>query len=265
MAAPTFEILEAHCFDALEDLRWRGERFDAVVADPPYCSGACTVAELTRGKGLEKYVDSVETRRDEFPEFPDAMSQRAFILFSAEWIRRCRELLRSPGYLFIFIDWRQLPCIADALQIANCIWRGVAVWDKRNARPNKGQISQTCEFVVWGTKDAAKSDKHVHGAVISEPSPPVEDRIHPTQKSVAVISRLLEVLPDEARSVLDPFSGSASTGIAALSRGLNFTGIEANPVYAENSRGRLSESLHALELTGQFIDKKRGGKEPTLF
>ena len=43
---------------------------------------------------------------------------------------------------WMIIDWRQLPAASDALQWAGWIWRGTAVWDKGNSRPQKGRFRQ---------------------------------------------------------------------------------------------------------------------------
>lgn len=56
---------------------------------------------------------------------------------------------RAP--VCMFIDWRQLPAATDALQWAGWIWRGTAVWDKGNSRPQKGRFRQQAEYIVWGS------------------------------------------------------------------------------------------------------------------
>lgn len=257
---PTFEIVQGDNLEVLERFREEGRKFDAVVADPPYCSGAMSPADIQRGGGVGKYC-----ARKDLGNFSDAMSQRGFFWFTRAWMYSARELLNEVGYIFVFIDWRQLPTVSDAMQAADFVWRGISVWDKRNSRPNVGHISQTTEFIVWGTKNGEKSDKILHKGVFSCPSPKMQDRIHPTQKEPSVIAELLSILPDAASAVLDPFSGSGSTGIAALSRGLNYVGVERDPVYVEESRGRLAESLKTLEMTGTLIDKHRRQTESSLF
>lgn len=66
---------------------------------------------------------------------------------------------------------------------------------------------------------------------------------HPNQKPVPLMEWLVGKLP--GRVVLDPFCGSASTGVAALNLGRSFVGVERNPEYAELSRARLAETLAA--------------------
>ena len=72
------------------------------------------------------------------PDFDgDNKDQRSWTHWMAEWLydvrKACKRGLRSA----FFIDWRQYPSITDALQWAGWIWRGTAVWDKGNSRPQK--------------------------------------------------------------------------------------------------------------------------------
>lgn len=67
---------------------------------------------------------------------------------------------------------------------------------------------------------------------------------HPNQKPISLMEWLVGKLP--GRVVLDPFCGSASTGVAALNLGRTFLGVERNPEYANLSRARLADTLAAL-------------------
>lgn len=62
---------------------------------------------------------------------------------------------------------------------------------------------------------------------------------HPTQKSVALMRWLVRLVTPPSGTVLDPFAGSGSTGVAALAEGLRFFGIEREAAYFEIVRARL--------------------------
>ena len=53
------------------------------------------------------------------------------------------------GILEMFVDWRNLPAMTDAVQMAGWVWRGVVVWDKGISRNQPGRFRNDCEFVVW--------------------------------------------------------------------------------------------------------------------
>ena len=74
------------------------------------------------------------------------------------------------------------------------------------------------------------------------------ERIHPTQKPVAMMEWLIKYLSNEGDTVLDCFAGSGTTGIATLRLGRNFTGIEKDITFFEAMRKRLDKYNGQKEL-----------------
>lgn len=69
-----------------------------------------------------------------------------------------------------------------------------------------------------------------------------EDKVHPTQKSVDLMCKLIELVTLEGQTVLDPFMGSGSTGVACKRVNRNFIGIELNEEYYKISKKRINIS-----------------------
>ena len=65
--------------------------------------------------------------------------------------------------------------------------------------------------------------------------------LHPTVKPIALMTYLCRLIMPEGGKILDPFCGSGSTGVAATRLGLDFTGIELDPVYCEIAKMRIEE------------------------
>ena len=125
--------------------------FDAVITDPPYASGGSTPAEKTKTTS-QKYSSMSPDKA--LPDFAgDQMDQRSWTNFMTDWLNEAYRLCRPGAPICLFIDWRQLPSMTDALQRSGWIWRGIAVWDKATCRPQKGRFRQQAEFIVWGSKD----------------------------------------------------------------------------------------------------------------
>ena len=121
--------------------------FDAVITDPPYASGGRTQAEKNKST-TQKY----SSMKNAPPPFDgDAKDQRSWTRWAAEWLYLARKACKPGAPVCMFIDWRQLPAATDALQWAGWIWRGTAVWDKGNSRPQKGRFRQQAEYIVWGS------------------------------------------------------------------------------------------------------------------
>jgi site-specific DNA-methyltransferase (adenine-specific) len=215
---------------------------DALVTDPPYCSGGTSLAERTRDP-VQKYCFNANDRGR--PSFSgDARDQRSFAFWATTWLRLSRRAVRPDGYAMVFSDWRQLPTVTDALQAAGFIWRGVIAWDKGRASraPHKGYFRHQCEYVVWGTNGGCRPaaggpfdgciQQHVNRA----------DKHHLTGKPTAVMKHLISCVP-VGGSVLDLFAGSCTTGVACALSGRAFIGCELSEAYCEIGARRLEAAL----------------------
>ena len=84
---------------------------------------------------------------------------------------------------------------------------------------------------------------------------------HPSQKPIEVMEWCLRQLPGECQSVLDPFMGSGTTGVAAVKLGRKFIGIEIEPKYFDIACRRISEALKQPDM---FIEKPRPLKQEAM-
>lgn len=75
-----------------------------------------------------------------------------------------------------------------------------------------------------------------------------EDRVHPTQKPLALMLRLVEQFTDPGDVIFDPFCGSGTTGVACLRLGRRFVGVERDPKYVALARERLLAESSGLTL-----------------
>lgn len=81
---------------------------------------------------------------------------------------------------------------------------------------------------------------------------------HPTQKPIEVMKWCIRQLPVECRSVLDPFMGSGTTGVAALAMGRKFIGIEIEPAYFEIACRRIEDQNKRPDM---FIEVEKRAAE----
>lgn len=219
---------------------WDPGSFDAILTDPPYASGGMTNSERKRSTSAKyQYGDTVK----KYPDFDnDCRDQRTHVMWSERWLREVYRLTRQGGFLACFTDWRQLPSISDAIQVAGWTWRGILTWDKTEAcRPIKGFFRNQTEFAILATKGTMSPVLNVYppGCVRNYQHP--ADKFHLTAKPVPLMAHLMSVLAPGSR-ILDPFAGSGSTLVSAKEQGHHCTGIELSPSYADIARGRLGLS-----------------------
>ncbi len=225
-----------HLLRALDDTS-----VDAVVTDPPYSSGGMVRGDRMAQPSL-KYQQSAH-RSGAYPEFyGDNRDQRGFLAWCSLWLADAWRVTRPSGVLVVFVDWRMLPTVTDAVQAAGWVWRGIVPWHKPAARPQLGRFTQSCEFAIWGSKGPLPSARGVPvlpGLVTSVPVPS-KVRKHITEKPISVMRELVRIAAPGGL-VLDPFAGSGTTGVAALLEGRSFLGLELSAEYLEIARTRLRE------------------------
>ncbi|MAE64139.1 MAG: DNA methylase [Phycisphaeraceae bacterium] len=249
MTTPYYEDERAtlHNAEALATLReLPTASVDAVITDPPYSSGGAMRGD--RQQPAEKKYRGWSQNSDGSSKAPtstyagftgDTRDQRGYLVWSSIWMTECQRILKPGGTFAVFTDWRQLPTTTDAVQAAGLVWRAVAVWDKGIGRPVKGRFRNHVEYVVWATNGPHSSPQDVYPSTVLRHTPPTSSRrVHLTEKPVGVISDLLTLIP-AGSVVLDPFAGSATTGVAALEAGHRFIGVEMSEHYAEVSANRL--------------------------
>lgn len=232
-----------HHGDALTILPTLDTAVDAVIADPPYNSGGRTMTERTSRTAREKYLtEGGRNHGHDLGDFTgDNRDQRSYLAWLSLVLAQCYRLTRPGGAALVFTDWRQLPTTTDALQAAGYTWRGIAVWHKPIARPQPGRLRQDCEFIVWGSNGAMipGNDPVYLPGHFTGSQPRGKDRKHITQKPEDVMRQLVRIVP-AGGTVLDPFTGSGTTGAAALTEGRRFIGIEGSAQYAAVARERLT-------------------------
>ena len=123
---------------------------DAVLTDPPYSSGG-TSSAARKADPADKYQTS-GTKRTYPAMLGDNKDQRSFLAWAALWLSECWRIAIDGAPLLVFSDWRQVPVMSDAIQAAGWTWRGLIVWDKPTARPDKGRFRNQAEYVLFASK-----------------------------------------------------------------------------------------------------------------
>lgn len=195
--------------DCLEILPTLG-KVDAVVTDPPYGIGwdneKASMTEGLRKDGTRRY--------------------------DSTW----KSTKKMKGYPVLSWDKKISPELVNCLISAgrkSIIWGGNyydlpqtggwLIWDKQTPMPSLSK----CEM-AWTSFLRHTEIAHILWAGYAKAEP--TDREHPTQKPVSLMKWCIGFLPD-AETILDPFMGSGTTGVACANLGRKFIGIEIEPKY----------------------------------
>jgi site-specific DNA-methyltransferase (adenine-specific) len=242
------ELWHGDCLDVLPHVG----RCDLVLTDPPYSSGGAFRADRSQPTD-KKYQHQAETQRTYAAFSGDNRDQRSFEKWCAEWMRQCLDIVGDGGALGCFIDWRNLSSVIDAVQVAGWVYRGCVPWHKGwDQRPRKGWFRANVEYVVWGSVGVMLTGHKAEGAcadgVVYVRVNGIEKE-HQTQKPIELMADLLGVRP-EWKTVLDPFMGAGTTGVACAKLGKRFIGIERERHYFDIACQRIREAHES----GEFLD-----------
>lgn len=234
---------QVHCGESLAFLRSCAPgSFDGCITDPPYSSGGQYRGDRVNST-KDKYGGSdFQHLHDEFAG--DTRDQKAYMLWTSIWVSEAMRVCKPGAPFAAFTDWRQLSATIDAVQAGGAVFRGVFVWDKTaGARPQLGRPRNQCEFAVWGSFGPMPMGGDALLGCVTES---VGEKHHQTAKPVRVMAELVQMVR-RGGTVLDPFCGSASTGIAAIREGRKFVGVEMVPSIFDTAAARLAGDLRRVE------------------
>lgn len=229
-----------HLGDALDVLQsLESVRAQALICDPPYCSGGFTEAakRSAKGQGLRS-----ETLREQDWFGGDNMTAAGL-----QWLLRTvavafkGHVAGTDSTASFFADWRMVPLLAQAIEAAGLRFQSMIVWDKQAPGLGTGFRAQH-ECILHFSIETPRYYSASYGNVLRAPRMRA-DRDHPTEKPVQLMAALATVQSDVGGVVLDPFMGSGSTGVAALGLGRRFVGIEHDPVHFDTACRRIEAEL----------------------
>lgn len=200
---------------------------DAVVTDPPYGTGA-----WLRPAGGAGSDCRAEHRLEDWD------------CWSTDWLNEAERV--SRGAIGLFLAAREIGSLLA--WIGHRPWRMFA-WVKSDPRPRfSGQPAYGFDpFVVIGKVQPVGGKDYI---LASSPRPNRDREAtgHPHQKRVSVMKWAARLVCPEGGTILDPFLGSGSTGVAAVQLGFNFIGIELDPTYHAIARRRIDAALNEQPL-----------------
>ena len=233
--------------DSIELLSQFEFKFDMIFADPPYflSNGGISVQS-----GKIVCVDKGEWDKGKTAE--------QIVSFNREWLRLCRDKLKENGTIWISGTYHSIFSVAGLLTELGYKILNVVTWAKTNPPPNIScrYFTFSTEFIIW----ARKSSKVPHyynyhlmkqinaGKQMTDiwrlPAIARWEKScgkHPTQKPLSVLVRIILASTQKGAWILDPFTGSSTTGIAANLLGRRFLGIDKEEEFLLMSKARKME------------------------
>lgn len=239
-----FTIVNGDSFDVLPLFEFK---FDMIFADPPYF---LSNGGISYQAGKVVCVDKGDWDKGGTPE--------SILDFNRKWLMLCREKLKDNGTIWISGTYHNIFTIANLLTELGYKILNVITWVKTNPPPNIScrYFTFSTEFIVWARKCIKVPHKYNYeimkaindGKQMTDvwrlPAIARWEKScgkHPTQKPLALLTRIILASTNTNDWILDPFAGSSTTGIAANLCGRRFLGIEKEIDFAILSKARREE------------------------
>lgn len=239
-----FTLIQGDCVKTLSKFKFG---FDMVFADPPYfLSGG----GISYQSGHVVCVDKGEWDKPTTPEEMDA--------FNLKWLAACRDHMKNNATIWISGTHHNIFSVQQQLLKLGFKILNVITWVKTNPPPNIScrYFTYSTEFIIWARKSPKVAHyynyelmKQLNGDkqmtdVWQLPAIGRWEKScgkHPTQKPLGVLARIIQASTQPDAWILDPFSGSATTGIAASLLGRRYLGLEMEDVFLAMSKARREE------------------------
>ena len=252
-----FTVIQGDCVDTLSKFQFG---FDMVFADPPYFLSSGGIS-CQSGK-----VVCVNKGNWDKPTTPEAMDS-----FNLRWLKAVRNHMKENATIWISGTHHNIFSVQQQLLKLGFKILNVITWAKTNPPPNIScrYFTFSTEFIIWARK-SAKVPHYFNYQLIKQlnddkqmtdvwrlPAIAKWEKScgkHPTQKPLGVLTRLLQASTKPNDWVLDPFSGSGTTGIAANLLGRKYLGLEIEEEFLAMSKAR-REELENLQLKSLYLER----------
>lgn len=252
-----FTLLKGDCVELMNQFDFK---FDMIFADPPYhlSNGGISVQSGKRVSVNKGLWDKSNGYDEDY-------------LFDKKWLTACRNKLNDNGTIWISGTYHNIFSVARCLteldfKILNCI-----TWVKTNPPPNLScrYFTYSAEYILWARKENKVPHffnyelmKEINGGtqmrdVWTLPAISKWEKScgkHPTQKPLGVLSRVIQASTRPGEWILDPFTGSSTTGIAASLFRRRFLGIDMDANFLEMSKAR-REEINAIPIRTDYLQK----------
>jgi site-specific DNA-methyltransferase (adenine-specific) len=250
---PKFTLFLGDSLELLKNIK--SDSVDMVFSDPPYflSSGTFTCQNGKRVSVKKGGWDMSNGMKQDFD-------------FHLNWIKECKRILKPHGTIWISGTYHSIYQCGFILQNTDYHILNDIAWFKPNASPNLSCrfFTASHETLIWARKD--KKAKHTFNYhemrngdwsedFIKKPNSqmrsvwsigypkPIEKKYgkHPTQKPVDLLKRIVLASTNKGDLILDPFTGSSTTGLAAYLYGRKFIGMDNEKKYLNLSIKRFKE------------------------
>ena len=233
---PNIKLYNTDSVITLTSLMEQGVKVDCIITDPPYrtISGGRN-DDLSKDRWWGSVLDKNDGKIFEHNDVDHET-----------WLRMCYDILCDSAHMYVMTNLLNLFDLKQLAEKVGFKLHNLLVWEKNNSTPNKWYM-KNCEYTLFLRKGKAFPINNMGSQTVHKFNNIIGNKLHPTQKPIELMEYYLLNSSKEGSTILDPFMGSGTTGIACVNNNRNFIGIELDKQYFDIAQNRIKEA----------VDKKR--------
>lgn len=222
------KLFFGNCLEIMKEL----EPVDAIICDPPY------------EKSMHDNFGSLEkSRNDGQGRKRTSLDFECIDGIREETAQNMARLAR--GWVLAFCTSEGVAAWRDAIEAAGMRYKRACPWVKPDAAPQfNGQgpaLAHEMMVTAWAGKGHSKwNGGGRRGVFTHNTNQPDREGTHPTEKPLPLMMELVHLFTNPGDTVLDPFMGSGTTGLACAKLGRKFIGVERDEKYFDLAMRRIS-------------------------
>lgn len=223
--------------DSMQVLRQLNQQVDMIFADPPY---------FLSGEGKKIQGQSIVPVNK--GDWDKVRPLNEIDNFNRGWIKACKPLLKDNGTIWVSGTFHNIYSVEKCLKEEGFQIINIIIWQKSDPTPTWGELhfNFSSEYIIWARKNQRSKHffnyeliKDLNGGVLMSdvwklPTVGMWEKTcgkHPTQKPLRLLYRIILASTRVGETILDPFAGSCTTGIAANLLNRRFIGIDQSEIF----------------------------------
>ena len=243
--------------DTIQVMCQLDQQVDMIFADPPYF--------LSNGGKKIQGTQMVSVDKGSWDKLN---SLEQINSFNRKWIDACKALLKDNGTIWVCGTFHNIYSVEMCLKEAGFQIINIITWQKSDPTPTWGDLhfNFSSEYIIWARKNPKSRHyfnfelmKQMNGGVLMPdvwklPTVGMWEKTcgkHPTQKPLRLLYRIILASTQIGETILDPFAGSCTTGIAANLLDRKFIGIDQSEEYLNlgiRRKTEINNPIRAIEL-----------------
>lgn len=229
-----YNLIQGNCLELMKN-NISDNSIDLIVTDPPYKT--ITGGDLN-GKSSIRPKGMLKGNRKLF---------RYQNIEISDWMSELYRVLKDNSHCYIFTNSLNMQEMLNEATSIGFKLHNILVWVKNNCTPSQFYM-KNCEYVLFLRKGRAKWINNIGDSKTAHQfNNIIGNKNHPTEKPVDLLEFYIKNSSQEKDTVLDPFMGSGSTGVACINVNRKFIGIELDLDYFKIAKQRIENVSNCLK------------------